>query len=264
MFIRHYPPPLALHAFCRVPTVSEELIGGTGTPPAGTRWGGCIHLQFLRWKGTAVRAHLRRLSLFAHIISSLANTARWLVPPQRGAEAQTFLTFYIGLHGTGHFLFLLQPSKGLILVSGDASFSCLECRSRSTEAKGGNRKGGRAKPWILLSTLLSNLQVAKAPCCAEICSVLSVPAKEEFLPPLVCVCGRTWRWRNEESVLKAQIGHRLPFLRSSHWENVKTIVHWFLISFVFLFVEIFFHGTSSWNRGWRADIEFSYSLLNIF
>lgn len=107
VFIRHHPPPLALHAVCRVPTVSEELIGGTGTPPAGTRWGGCIHLQFLRWKGTAVHAQPRRLSLFAHIISTLANTAQWLVSPQHCAEAQTFLTFYAGLHGPVHFLIVL-------------------------------------------------------------------------------------------------------------------------------------------------------------
>lgn len=49
-----------------------------------------------------MRVQLRRVSLFAHIISTLANTAQWLVPLQRGTEAQTLLTFCIGsLQGLG-------------------------------------------------------------------------------------------------------------------------------------------------------------------
>lgn len=52
---------------------------------------------------------LRRLSLFAHIISTLANTAQWLVSLQHGAEAKTLLTFCIGLHG-GETRITFSPS----------------------------------------------------------------------------------------------------------------------------------------------------------
>lgn len=37
-------------------------------------------------------------------------------------------------------------------------------------------------------SLLGSMQVAKAPCCAQSCSVLSVPAKEELLPLHLCLC----------------------------------------------------------------------------
>lgn len=77
MFIRHHPQLLALPDFCWLPTVNKALIGGTGTLPAGTRWGGCIHLQF--WDEKTQRCVLLGcLSLFAHIISTLMNSAQLL------------------------------------------------------------------------------------------------------------------------------------------------------------------------------------------
>lgn len=86
MFIRHHPGLLVLTVFYWVPTVNKALIGGTGTLPAGTRWGSFTHLQF--WDEKAHCVLLRLLSLFAHIISALTNTAQWsaLVTRLRGSN----------------------------------------------------------------------------------------------------------------------------------------------------------------------------------
>lgn len=51
-------------------------------------------------------------------------------------------------------------------------------------------------------SLLGSMQVAKAPRCAQSCSVLSVPAKEELLPLhlclCVCVCVYVWGGGDED------------------------------------------------------------------
>lgn len=60
-----------------VPTVDGAVIEGIGTPPAGTRWGGSLHLQF--WDAKAQRwAPLCLLHLFAHMVFTLTNTAQRL------------------------------------------------------------------------------------------------------------------------------------------------------------------------------------------
>lgn len=78
--IRHHPQLLALPVFCWVPTDNNALIGGTETSPAGTRWGGCIHLQF--WDEKAQQC--APLFVFTHHLH--CNKRYTLVGPCNGAQ----------------------------------------------------------------------------------------------------------------------------------------------------------------------------------
>lgn len=83
MLIWPHPQPSALPALCRAPTVDGAVIGGIGTPPAGTRWAGSPHLQF--WDAKAQRwALLCLLPLFAHMVFTLTNSTA--VGPCNGAQ----------------------------------------------------------------------------------------------------------------------------------------------------------------------------------
>lgn len=129
--IRHHPQLLALPVFCWVPTDNNALIGGTETLPAGTRWGGCIHLQF--WDEKAQQCVLLRLrSLFSHIICTLTNTTHWLalVTGLKGSNTVYILYVFAGPGGLSQYFSFPLPQKMKVYVpSAIWDLYCAFCRS---------------------------------------------------------------------------------------------------------------------------------------